>query len=598
MPRSNKFAVLFWLLWLASAAAQTISPAPGSGGGSSSITIGTTTITGGTAGRLIYETSGNVVGEITGATSNGTSVTLTSPTLVTPALGVATATSIAIGGATIGPNAVAVTGSATISGVLGVHTTSPNIGAWGSGQGVVTISGTGTNWGTLEFQSLGAGTSNRIATIIGYNNTTELARIEIITDATGSTNGDIAFRNNGSETARILYNGNFGIGTTGPTRVLDVIGTAAVSTSLAIGGATIGTNALAVTGTANISGIATVGNVTTTGVAGNIFTGGLKVAAATGTGDVSLSWGGAGFIAANNVGRIGFTSSSDGSASPDAYFSRDAANTLAQRNGTTAQTFNIYNTYTDASNYERGVFDWSAVANNLTIGTTKAGTGSTRQLRIVVGGTRQTVSDGTFWQFDVDTYHHNILMLSDNTYDFGTTGATRPRTGYFGTSVIVQGTGDAASSTGGALQVAGGASVAKRFWIPAISASAGLQTAVLCQSSGGEMIADSVACLASSARFKNLAGPMEGGALAKLVALPMRRWSYKPEGIFHNEVEHVGPIAEDVAAMDPRLAGYDNEGNVRTYSTEQLLAFTIKAVQELKADNDNLREEMKKRAAR
>jgi hypothetical protein len=37
----------------------------------------------------------------------------------------------------------------------------------------------------------------------------------------------------------------------------------------------------------------------------------------------------------------------------DTYFYRDAANTLAQRNGTISQTNRIYGTYTDASNYER-----------------------------------------------------------------------------------------------------------------------------------------------------------------------------------------------------------------------------------------------------
>src|SRR5882672_10454126 len=36
----------------------------------------------------------------------------------------------------------------------------------------------------------------------------------------------------------------------------------------------------------------------------------------------------------------------------DTYLTRDAANTLAQRNGVNAQTFRIYNTFTDASNYE------------------------------------------------------------------------------------------------------------------------------------------------------------------------------------------------------------------------------------------------------
>jgi hypothetical protein len=50
--------------------------------GGSGITIGTTTVTSGTGGRLIYETSGNVVGEISGATSNGTNVTFGSGNLL------------------------------------------------------------------------------------------------------------------------------------------------------------------------------------------------------------------------------------------------------------------------------------------------------------------------------------------------------------------------------------------------------------------------------------------------------------------------------------------------------------------------------------
>jgi hypothetical protein len=58
-----------------------------------SVTIGTTPITSGTATRLLYETAGNVLGEISGATSNGTTLTLTAPVL-----GVASATSLALTG--------------------------------------------------------------------------------------------------------------------------------------------------------------------------------------------------------------------------------------------------------------------------------------------------------------------------------------------------------------------------------------------------------------------------------------------------------------------------------------------------------------------
>lgn len=50
--------------------------------GGGGITVGTTTVTSGTATRLFYETAGNVVGQISGATSDGTNVTFGSGNLM------------------------------------------------------------------------------------------------------------------------------------------------------------------------------------------------------------------------------------------------------------------------------------------------------------------------------------------------------------------------------------------------------------------------------------------------------------------------------------------------------------------------------------
>lgn len=94
--------------------------------------------------------------------------------------------------------------------------------------------------------------------------------------------------------------------------------------------------------------------------------------------------------------RIGL-STTPGVAS-DVFISRDAANTLAQRNGTAAQAFNLYNTYTDASNYERGVFDWTSAANTLTIGTKALGTGVVRTMEFAIGGTSQLVLGGNIFR--------------------------------------------------------------------------------------------------------------------------------------------------------------------------------------------------------
>lgn len=58
-------------------------------------------------------------------------------------------------------------------------------------------------------------------------------------------------------------------------------------------------------------------------------------------------------------------------ASSDLRLDRDAANTLALRNSTNAQAFNIYNTYSSGSVYERGFMRW--VSNVLEIGTEHVG---------------------------------------------------------------------------------------------------------------------------------------------------------------------------------------------------------------------------------
>lgn len=143
----------------------------------------------------------------------------------------------------------------------------------------------------------------------------------------------------------------------------------------------------------------------------------------------------------NDTGAIFF------GASLDTVIRRDgAANILALRNGTAAQAFNVYNTYTDASNYERGIFDWTTNPGNLTIGTARAGTGTAKTLLVAPsgnlrlrGGAGETLSLGIsgaadFWQL-TNTGH--FLADTDNAYDIGASGANRPRTGYFGTSVSV-----------------------------------------------------------------------------------------------------------------------------------------------------------------
>jgi hypothetical protein len=83
------------------------------------ITSGTLAATRGGFGADVSGSSGvplfvTGTATFTGTSGSGNFLRVTSPTMVTPALGVATATSLAIGGATLGTNALAVTGSAMV----------------------------------------------------------------------------------------------------------------------------------------------------------------------------------------------------------------------------------------------------------------------------------------------------------------------------------------------------------------------------------------------------------------------------------------------------------------------------------------------------
>jgi hypothetical protein len=102
---------------------------------------------------------------ITGFSSSGTTGTTstnlvfsTSPSLTTPALGVATATSIAIGGATIGSNALAITGATTTSALILVDLNSAAPAAL-TGSGIQVV-GANTANANVELVTFGVGSPN------------------------------------------------------------------------------------------------------------------------------------------------------------------------------------------------------------------------------------------------------------------------------------------------------------------------------------------------------------------------------------------------------------------------------------------------------
>lgn len=94
-----------------------------------------------------------------------------------------------------------------------------------------------------------------------------------------------------------------------------------------------------------------------------------------------------------NGGSYNWASTSGSDGPTDLSLFRDVADTLAQRRGVNAQTFRLYNTYTDVSNYERAKIQWDT--NVLKIGTERAGTGAARALELQTDGTTRLVIEAT-----------------------------------------------------------------------------------------------------------------------------------------------------------------------------------------------------------
>ena len=83
-----------------------------------------------------------------------------------------------------------------------------------------------------------------------------------------------------------------------------------------------------------------------------------------------------------STGYLGFSSGTATTTGADTILYRDAANTLAMRNLTAAQTFNFAATYTDASNYIRGQL--SATSTAISLIAQGAGTGATANADITL----------------------------------------------------------------------------------------------------------------------------------------------------------------------------------------------------------------------
>jgi hypothetical protein len=217
----------------------------------------------------------------TANTGTGAVVRATTPTLVTPVLGIASATSVAIGGATIGTDALAWTGTATGSGQLNAASFTPTgstIPANGmylpSANSVALSTNSAGRWSISSagnFISLGSASGAQLT--VSATSSTVPALVPNRTDTTTGVGaqaaGNMSQIVGGAEVGRWtstgLNNANIGATTAGTgtfttlTGTTSILGTAS-STTAAFGGCTIGTDVFCGTGTGTLSGQMTAGS--------------------------------------------------------------------------------------------------------------------------------------------------------------------------------------------------------------------------------------------------------------------------------------------------------------------------------------------------
>jgi hypothetical protein len=597
-----------------------------SGGGSTSLAVGTTAITGGTSGRVLKDNAGTV-GEYPVAGS-GANVPLIDGTLVVASGKTATVNdnitlasdgtgtrTLNVGaGGTLGSNAFTstsymplaggtFTGDVTHSGAAIIISGNISTAAWTTNG--VRIKGTP---GTLT-DTTSSGTVATAYTDVLGGNTIAASSAATFTNYFTQYNKDPIAGTNVTLTNKWALGGDsLKVGTSNPLTVSNagvlnatspvfVTPTLGAATATTINGNTFTTSTYTLTGTAaktlNFTNTLTLSGTDSTT---QTFPSTSATIARTDAGQT--------FTGTQVIGGISFAATNS--------ITGGAGNMTITAGTGNSRTIALQTTTSGgvATTFLTGNADQSATfAAGISIANTKAvsldggnsnnllNNGGYTSLQNLTSGNGISFnqSDGTTFWWRITSSGH-LITPTDNLYSIGASGATRPAIIYLATGAIIQGTGDASSTTTGALQVAGGAAIRKRVFIDGITTSSGLQTAVLCQSSGGEMIADSVACLASSGRFKWDIKPLVVG-LDEVMRLRPVSYRYKPEGIFaHNlnfQRERVGFIAEDINQVDSRLVGYEADGKTpRTIGYDQITPILVKSIQELKAEVDALKAEI------
>ncbi len=391
-------------LWVTSAGlfvranGATIGPLASSA--SVSVTVGSTPIGGGTSTRILYDNAG-VLGEYT-ISGTGSVAMTSSPTFVTPTLGAAVGTSLALNGCSLSGNALCATGSITLSGDLnsGAHTVTSNsanalvVGVNGATNPVLAVDASTASvaTGVKIFGQAAGGGSGIIATSSGTNEPISLnAKGSGVVSIANSSTGNIALGRSTTVAGLLTVTSNSAnslmVGPNGVTNpVLQIDGsTGSQAAGLKITGLATGAGtALAVidSGTnspltidAKGSGSISLGNTST----GSIFLSRATQASAGLT--VSSSF--------TATGLVGYSAMASAALASAANYYTAAANTLVP-------TSVIYPTELDLGNSGSGtlIFDFDTFINARVTMTGNIGTNTLSNVRAGKSGAIAFIQDG------------------------------------------------------------------------------------------------------------------------------------------------------------------------------------------------------------
>ncbi len=559
----------------------------------------------------------NITGFSAAGTTGTTSTNLvfsTSPTLVTPALGVATATSVnglvittTTGTLTIASSKVlTVNNSLNFSGTdattMTLPTTSATLARTDVGQTF-----TGTNvFGAVQGTSLALGGATIGGNALAVTGTTLLSGA-----ATANVASTVA-----SGTSATLDDVNVQAATT------TVTGTTAITTAKGFNKVSLYQPTITDSSSVTISKASTLyvdnaplaaGSVTITQPwALNVGAGDVFVQGANETTTITSGTGATdnASIAIQRIITSSATASAEGlvvdvqnnnttaskvSRGISIYLSVPSGNSTAQGN---MNALNIVSEYagTGGANATNG--------GNLTVGNLGTGTITTSNgyaiLMVNSGGGTNTATDSikinqptgaTIGLTSVWTNINGIEVLDQNPTGAGTNTLTNPPAAILIDSQTASGAFLLNTGSTGIFQVT---TASINFTALANTAT----TSAVCYNTGtGRISYDGTlgTCTVSDETLKNI-GPRIDNALERLLQINGFYFTFKNPTAY-GRGEQIGVGAQTVEKVFPELVSTDSEGH-KSLAYDKLAAPIIEALRELKADNDNLREELKRRTTR